>query len=73
MTVEELLNKINRAISAGKILPSDPVFVRNSSVSEAAVSAGSNPFIEAEEILVILDANAAGLTAGIYLDFEFYD
>lgn len=71
MTIDELVQKIKSAERAGKIVPTeDSVFIRNPEVSEEAVSAGSSPWMEVEEILVIPDDNAEGLAAGIYLNGE---
>lgn len=71
MTIDELLEKIARAERAGKIDTSgDSVFVRDPAVSEAAIEAGSSPWVEVDEILVIPDDNSEGLPAGIYLQGE---
>ena len=74
MTVQELLDQIARAVKAGKIVPTeDSVFVRDASVTAAAISAGSSGFIEAEDVLFIPDDNESGQPAGIYFDFEAFD
>lgn len=68
MTIDELLDKIKRAQRAGKIDGDDSVYLRDPDVSEGAISAGSSPWAEADEILVI-DGNDE-IPAGIYLTIE---
>jgi hypothetical protein len=71
MTIDELLEKIKASERAGKIVTSeDSVFVRDPNVSQAAIDAGSSPWIDVEEILVVPDDNSEGLPAGIYLQGE---
>lgn len=52
MTVGELQDQLARLVRAGKITPDDTIEVRNPSVSEEAVEAGSNGYHEADEVLV---------------------
>jgi hypothetical protein len=73
VTIDELIEKIASAKRAGKIVPSeDSVFVRDPQVSEEAIEAGSSPWTEAEEILIISDDNEQGIPAGIYLQGEVF-
>lgn len=65
MTIEELLDRINRGLRAGSFTELDSVFVRNPEVSEDAMSAGSNGWTDADEFLVI-DGHEE-LEDGIYL------
>jgi hypothetical protein len=65
MTIEELLTKINRGLRAGHFTELDSVYVRNPGVSAEAMSAGSNGWTEADEVLVI--EGDAFLDDGIYL------
>jgi hypothetical protein len=65
MTIEELLDRINRGLRAGHFTELDSVFVRNPDVSEEAMSAGSNGWIEGDELLII--EGHEFLEDGIYL------
>lgn len=52
MTVDDLIDKLNSLKRAGRIDGDDTVMARDVNVSEAAVSAGSDPWEEVDEILV---------------------
>jgi hypothetical protein len=65
VTIEELLDRINRGLRAGAYTELDSVFIRNPNVSEDAMSAGSNGWAEADEFLVIQGHEE--LEDGIYL------
>ena len=65
MTIEELLTRINDGLRRGRFTELDSVFVRNPSVSEEAIEAGSNGWTEADELLVIEGHDS--LEDGIYL------
>ncbi len=64
MTIEDLIEKLQRLIKAGKIDPENIVMIRNTQVSEDAMDAGSNGYTELDEVLVIEET--------VYLLIEAY-
>lgn len=53
MTLEELITKLNRLVKAGKLDPDEPVKIRNTAVSDEAMDAGSDGYVELSEVLVV--------------------
>lgn len=52
MDVQTLMQRLNQLLRAGKIEETSEVMVRNPHVSDRAIEAGSNGWIEADELLV---------------------
>jgi hypothetical protein len=53
MTLEEILEIINRAVQSGRLNLDEPVKFRNFSISEYAMEAGSDGYIEVDEVLIV--------------------
>lgn len=51
-----MLDKLNRAISQGKLDPHASVRLRDYRVSDEAMEAGSNGYSDVEEVLFVEDA-----------------
>ena len=52
MDVRELVDTLNRKLRAGVITEDTPVKLRNASISEGAMEAGSDGWHELEEVLI---------------------
>lgn len=63
MMVQELIDDLKRKLRNGVIDESDEIQVRNPDVSEDAMDAGSNGYIEVDEILVPRDGRVILLGA----------
>lgn len=68
-TIGELQEKIARSIRSGAITEDDEVMLRDPSVSEGAISAGSSPWTALDNVLIIREG-VSDLVAGIYLEPE---
>lgn len=53
MTVEELMSKLRRLIQIGRINEDAVISIRDLSVSQYAMDAGSSGYIELDEVLVV--------------------
>jgi hypothetical protein len=69
MTIAELRDRLTRALRAGTLSEDDQVMVRDLTVSEAAMSAGSKGYREADELLIIGE-NGQGMEPGVYFNLE---
>lgn len=53
MTLEELMSLLSRAIKSGRLDPEREVMMRDLSVSDDAIEAGSSGHIELSAVLVV--------------------
>lgn len=72
MTIGELLTLLRNGISAGTFSEEDGVFIRDANVSDAAMSAGSNGYVDADEVLAIGE-NDQDMSPGVYFMLEVFD
>lgn len=71
MTIQELTEKIRSGIKSGAFTIDDEVMLRDPTVSDGAIEAGTSPWVTLDNVLIV-GANDQGLEPGIYLEPEEY-
>ena len=57
MTIEELIKLLQRAVEVGTASESDLVFIRDYTVSDVAMQAGSYGYVDLGEVLMIPESH----------------